>query len=162
MSKFIAFVAALLVSTLSFAQQFITFTKDNVDIKEGLLISQVDTLVLNRKSVDSDCQFIKGSMDFNVIVDCNMTIKEVLEQGYSLAINVMPKECNAQLQDSQYSVIDFRLYDNDLYGGENNYGTVDFRDRNDNGYSEHSFGIFKEDCLLKDVYRKTSCTLKKS
>ena len=134
MSKFIAFVAALLVSTLSFAQQFITFTKEKVEPREGLAISVPDTLSFKMTWINEDERLwskVDSVVKFTAVVDLNMTIGEVLKQGYILNIKGGNNAELVEIPDPNFTISDFCLVDD---GMSNLVGIIDFVNSDDEGY----------------------------
>lgn len=132
MSKFIAFVAALLISTLSFAQQFITFTKEKVEPREGLAISVPDTTALYFDVNDTAWRRVSEVPDLVAVIDLKMTIEEVLNQGYILKVTENNENIR-QNQDSKLSVSEILLCE-DVFEDQISLGVIEYRNKQDNEY----------------------------
>lgn len=133
MSKFIAFVAALLISTLSFAQQFITFTKEKVEPREGLAISVPDTTALYFDVNDTAWHRVPEVPDLVAVIDLKMTIEEVLNQGYILKVTEN-SENSEQYRESSLMTSDFYLYKH-TFGNQTSFGGIEYVAKDDEEYS---------------------------
>lgn len=135
MSKFIAFVAALLVSTLSFAQQFITFTKEKVEPREGLAISVLDTTALYFDVNDTAWYKAAGDPGYVAVIDMSMTIEDVLNQGYLLEIIGTSTKNSEQYIESSLVMSDFYLYKH-TFGNQTSFGGIEYVAKSDEEYSD--------------------------
>ena len=162
MSKFIAFVAALLVSTLSFAQQFITFTKEKVEPREGLAISVPDTLSFKMTWINEDERLwskVDSVVKFTAVVDLNMTIGEVLKQGYILNIKGGNNAELVEIPDPNFTISDFWLAHNET---SNFVGLIDFVGSSDTDYFDSYGKTVREGIEAQLEHKIASCLIIKS
>jgi hypothetical protein len=157
MSKFIAFVAALLVSTLSFAQQFITFSNKPIEVKEGQLYSISDNLYTLNSKVDSSAHH---TANLYAVVDLKMTLEEILKEGYSVNISVLSNVSQSQLDSTGYSLMEIGFV---CFGGneaeEPSYlGSASFTNNERWGdYADKNIEVLKRSHQLIKAYEDFSC-----
>lgn len=157
MSKFIAFVAALLISTLSFAQQFITFSNKPIEVKEGQLCSKPECSYSFSSEKDTARSYVKIVPAIYATIDLNMSLADILEQGYKIKVWDLSQDNYSQLDTTEYSFMSMSLYklvdDSVSY-----YGGIDFAQHDEFGeYLAYNGKVGDHSRWVDKKFEKLSC-----